>query len=69
MADANCSHALERVQGQSRPPVPSKNQPGTLLQQLEILALNAANPWQYESKKARWEAARRTVLQHARRAE
>lgn len=54
----------------SRPPKrndPSPDQPGTLIQQMQIVLLFGQNPWSIDDRDLRWQAARRTVLQHARR--
>lgn len=51
-----------------RPLIPRPSEPGTLRQQLQIVALYVANPWRCSDRDRRWLAARRTILQHARRA-
>jgi hypothetical protein len=58
-----------------RPPIkpprdarPSREQPGTLGQQLEAVALYLANPYRRIDPAAAWELARRLVIPHARAA-
>lgn len=46
---------------------PAPDEPGTLRQQLDLIALAAENPWQYERWEDAYAAARRVVLHHARR--
>jgi hypothetical protein len=46
---------------------PGPKQPGTLGEQLEVARLAADNPWDFVDRKDAYQAARRTILQHARR--
>jgi len=46
---------------------PTADQPGTLRQQFAIASLAAENPWRYVRHQDAYQAARRTVLHHARR--
>jgi hypothetical protein len=50
-----------------RPARPGPEQPGTLAEQHDIARLAAENPWHYCDFADAMRAARRTVLQHARR--
>lgn len=45
-----------------------QHQPGTATQQLAIADLAARNPWGFADSADAYRAARRTILQHARRA-
>ena len=49
-----------------RAPRPTPEQPGTLLQQFQVIALSLENPWGLPPDEA-FQAARRTILPHARR--
>jgi len=50
-----------------RPPRPTPEQPGTLAEQLEAIALYLANPTRRHDRAAAWELARRLAIPHARR--
>lgn len=54
------------------PPVwrtmPHPEEPGCLADQLAAIALYLANPWNDPDRDRRWQMARRTCIQHARRA-
>jgi hypothetical protein len=49
------------------PAKPGPKQPGTLGEQLEVARLAAENPWDFVDSRDAYRAARRTVLQHARK--
>lgn len=46
---------------------PHPSAPGTLSEQLQAVELYVQNPWQCDDREARWQMARRTIMQHARR--
>lgn len=53
----------------TRQPRPAAKQPGTLRQQLVAVELYLQNPWPLPPGDHRWQASRRTIMQHARRPE
>lgn len=57
------------VKPDSLPPVvrPVAHAPGNMLEQFLIASLATQNPWGYSRFEDRYQAARRTVLAHARR--